>query len=59
MFNRPEPEQIDRMIGKLMNLAEGQAEIAARLARMETRLFRLARAMGHEDAMHKETDERH
>lgn len=57
MFSRISTDQLDRMIGRLTTIADEQAKQAKRLARIETRLYLLAKALGHEDAMHKDTDD--
>ena len=51
MFNRNRDETLEREI-----LVELQ-QIKKRLTRMETRLFRLAKAQGHEDVMFRPDDE--
>ena len=53
MFKKPETEVLLRQISdQLTGLKLRLDDIESRTKRVETRLYRLAQALGHEDAMH-------
>ena len=56
MFSKkPDPRnEMDLLFEKVYVVADAVRVLDNRLARIETRLYRLAKALGHEDVMHKD-----